>query len=291
MAQIGTVRLETQNSGVVDVPVFEPGDSASGIYEYVRVETASGPGFIPVTAPADATYPYLRVQSANDGIVAVTDTAGSDIPDSAILQIDPSQESLSDQETTTTISDFSGSGNDLSGGSVTYETAVQNGEPAFAFNGEILNNTNPTISRPMTVIAAIQSDNGNSATDGSVALSSTSSGSDRAWYGFNETAASYRHFNPDEDLQGGTGTTDWQILTLRFLSDGSIIRKNGSDIVSGSGGTTPWRGFQVGDFYNENAPLVGYLGETLVADADLVSTKELSSQESRFADKYGISLA
>ena len=86
MAQIGTVRLETQNSGTVDVPVFEPGDSASGIYEYVRVQTASGPGFIPVTDPADATYPYLRVQSANDGIVAVTDTPGSAIPDSGIAR-------------------------------------------------------------------------------------------------------------------------------------------------------------------------------------------------------------
>jgi len=85
MAQIGTVRLETQNSGVVDVPVFEPGDSASGIYEFVRVETASGPGFIPVTDPVDATYPYLRVQSQNNGIVAVTDTPGSDIPDSEVL--------------------------------------------------------------------------------------------------------------------------------------------------------------------------------------------------------------
>jgi len=86
MAQIGTVRLETQNSGVVDVPVFEPGDSASGIYEFVRLETASGPGFIPVTDPADATYPYLRVQSQNNGIVAVTDTPGSDIPDSGSNQ-------------------------------------------------------------------------------------------------------------------------------------------------------------------------------------------------------------
>lgn len=84
MAQIGTIKLETQNSGVVDVPVFETGDSASGIYEFVRAETASGTGFIPVTDPADATYPYLRVQSQNNGIVAVTDTAGSEIPDSGV---------------------------------------------------------------------------------------------------------------------------------------------------------------------------------------------------------------
>lgn len=84
MTQIGTVKLQTQNSGVVDVPVFETGDSASGVFEFVRVETASGTGFIPVTDPADATYPYLRVQSQNNGIVAVTDTAGDDIPDSDV---------------------------------------------------------------------------------------------------------------------------------------------------------------------------------------------------------------
>ena len=84
MTQIGTVKLQTQNSGVVDVPVFETGDSASGVYEFVRVETASGTGFIPVTDPADATYPYLRVQSQNNGIVAVTDTAGDDLPDSVV---------------------------------------------------------------------------------------------------------------------------------------------------------------------------------------------------------------
>lgn len=86
MTQIGTVKLQTQNSGVVDVPVFETGDSASGVFEFVRVETASGTGFIPVTDPADATYPYLRVQSQNNGIVAVTDTAGDDIPDSVVHQ-------------------------------------------------------------------------------------------------------------------------------------------------------------------------------------------------------------
>ena len=84
MTQIGTVKLQTQNSGVVDVPVFETGDSASGVFEFVRVETASGTGFIPVTDPADATYPYLRVQSQNNGIVAVTDTAGDDIPDDVV---------------------------------------------------------------------------------------------------------------------------------------------------------------------------------------------------------------
>ena len=83
MAQIGTIKLQTQNSGVVDVPVFDTGDSGSGIYEFVRVETTSGTGFIPTTDPADATYPFLRVQSQNQGVVALTDTENA-IPDSVV---------------------------------------------------------------------------------------------------------------------------------------------------------------------------------------------------------------
>jgi hypothetical protein len=113
MAQIGTVKLETQNSGVVDVPVFATGDSASGVYEFVRVETASGTGFIPVTDPADATYPYLRVQSQNNGIVAVTDTAGSAIPDSGISRF----EFADDSDTSVLVDSWGNNDGTLSGAS------------------------------------------------------------------------------------------------------------------------------------------------------------------------------
>lgn len=77
MAQIGTIRVDTQNNGTVSVPVFNTGDSGSSVYEFVRVETASGTGFIPVTNTTDATYPYLRVHSQNNGTVAVTDYAST----------------------------------------------------------------------------------------------------------------------------------------------------------------------------------------------------------------------
>jgi len=79
MAQIGTIRLQTQNNGTVDVPVFNTGDSGSSVYEFVRVHTASGTGFIPVTDPADAQYPYLRVQSQNQGVVAVHNDAVTEV--------------------------------------------------------------------------------------------------------------------------------------------------------------------------------------------------------------------
>jgi hypothetical protein len=86
MAQIGTIQLQSQNDGVVDVPVFETGDSSSEVYEFLRIQTGSGIGFIPVTNTNDATYPFLRVQTQNNGVVAVTDTAGSAIPDTKITR-------------------------------------------------------------------------------------------------------------------------------------------------------------------------------------------------------------
>jgi hypothetical protein len=75
MGQIGTVKLQTENSGVVDVPVFNTGDSGANVYEFLRVQTDSGTGFVPLAAPNNATHDYLRVQSQNHGVVAVHDAA------------------------------------------------------------------------------------------------------------------------------------------------------------------------------------------------------------------------
>ena len=121
MAQIGTIRVDTQNNGTVDVPVFETGDSSSDIYEFVRVETASGTGFIPVTDTGNAAYPYLRVQSQNNGIVAITDTKGSTIPDSGV-----SRWRFEDSSETTTAVDGWGSNNlDIVGGTYDNDSAVE----------------------------------------------------------------------------------------------------------------------------------------------------------------------
>lgn len=80
MAQIGTIRLQTQNNGTVSVPVFNTGDSDSSVYEIYRVETAGGTGFIPLADTADAAYPYLRVQTQNLGTLAVHDDSTTEIP-------------------------------------------------------------------------------------------------------------------------------------------------------------------------------------------------------------------
>lgn len=72
MAKIGELGLDTP-SGVVKVPVFDTGDSGSSVYEMVRVQTPSGVGFIPFVDPAEATFPEIRIQTENNGVLAAHD--------------------------------------------------------------------------------------------------------------------------------------------------------------------------------------------------------------------------
>lgn len=69
MARIGTVNLKTEN-GVVELPVYEPGDISSDIFGAIRLETANGTGVIPATDPSNAEYIFLRVQTENHGVLA-----------------------------------------------------------------------------------------------------------------------------------------------------------------------------------------------------------------------------
>jgi len=79
-------------------------------------------------------------------------SAVPNVPSSAnlVFHLDASQESLSNNQTTTTITDFSGNNNDVTGDSVTYKTNQINGLPAFDFNEDILDNT-MSLSSPIVV--------------------------------------------------------------------------------------------------------------------------------------------
>ena len=70
MGQIGTIELDTQNSGTVTLPVFDKGDSGSSVYEFIRVDTDSGTGFIPFVNPSESDRPYLRLQTQSHGVLA-----------------------------------------------------------------------------------------------------------------------------------------------------------------------------------------------------------------------------
>jgi len=70
MGQIGTIELDTESNGTVTLPVFQTGDSGSGVYEMVRVNCDPGTGFIPFVSPSDSDRPYLRLDTQNHGVLA-----------------------------------------------------------------------------------------------------------------------------------------------------------------------------------------------------------------------------
>lgn len=74
MAQIGTIKLQTQN-GVKELPVYDTADAGSDVYDMVRVQTSSGIGFIPFASTSEASYPELRIQTQNQGILAAHNRA------------------------------------------------------------------------------------------------------------------------------------------------------------------------------------------------------------------------
>lgn len=70
MAQLGTIRVQTDTNGTVTLPVFALGDSGSSVHEIWRVQTAGGTGFVPLVDPSSAAFPYVRIQTQNNGVLA-----------------------------------------------------------------------------------------------------------------------------------------------------------------------------------------------------------------------------
>lgn len=80
--RMGTIELQTQNNGIVELPIYEDGAFGGrviddGTYEMLQVETLANytgdAGFIPLVDPSEAAYPYVRVQTENHGVLAVND--------------------------------------------------------------------------------------------------------------------------------------------------------------------------------------------------------------------------
>lgn len=70
MAQIGTIKIQT-DVGIVEIPVFNEGDSGSNVYEFLKIQTENGTGFVPLVEPKDADYNYIRINTENNGVLAI----------------------------------------------------------------------------------------------------------------------------------------------------------------------------------------------------------------------------
>jgi len=145
MAQIGTIKVETAG-GPVELPVYELGDSGSDRVEAFRVQTASGPGFVPLTDVSAADRPYLRVQTGNG--VKAFDTSASGILDSVV-----SRWQFNGDADTSTATDSERS-NDGTINGASYTTTAQEGSHALDFeasNGDSVVVSNDASLEPSAV--------------------------------------------------------------------------------------------------------------------------------------------
>jgi hypothetical protein len=254
VSQIGTIRLETQNSATVDIPVFEIGDSGSDVYEFVRVETASGTGFIPVRDPADASYPYLRVQSESHGVVAVhndvlTETLVDSFEDGNISEyntttdkgdatvIQDSSEAIDGDYYLEIFSNF--------GSSMSVDSNEGDGLPYYPEAGDIIkHNVHPTSTSDEYYFrfgAQGYRDNGETYFVGNLFSSDwqigyVDSSNNRS------TLASYSNFNFD--------STDWHTSEIEWKTNGDIISRvydpSGNEMLEISANDTEWSSGGIG---------------------------------------------
>jgi len=216
-------------------------------------------------------------------------TAAPPLPSGTILHVDANQESLSNNASVSQISDFSGSGNDLTAnsGTANFETNVRNGRPAYDFDGTSAYYDNSMgLSRPWTAVMALQI----GSTDGDGFYSGTLADSNRS--GVKTDNGEYDLYeNAAGQFESGTVTTNWQIISIQCISSGTIIRKNGSVIITASSNSNAWSGgLRLGDLYNLTAAFSGYYGEIIHSTNDLGSTGELSITENDMAARWNITL-
>jgi hypothetical protein len=287
MAQLGTIKVQT-DSGIVDVPVFDVGDSGGSTLEALRVQTDQGEGFIALVDPADASRPYLRIQT-DSGIKAVNNKASlaPPLPPSAVHDYDAKTISANDGDSISSISDSIGN-KDLSGSGAIYDASSFNGNPSLSFSGGTgLSATSYNLSQPYSIITILSYSkgiNGGAASFEGSGVNATlgDKGSDGlAWQG---------GFSA---LVMGSNTIQGNIVcTGTFSSSGDAsIYTNG---VEGQFSSRSIPSFDFSDFSfgadNSGSTYNGSVAELVVYNDNLDNTGNRQSEEQRLANKWGISI-
>jgi len=205
---------------------------------------------------------------------------GPDIPDSAIAQYDATQITASDGSTLSSLTDQIGTF-DLSGSDPVYLSGGINGNPALDFTNDVLSESNITITQPFTVISLFSHDDTasrhiySSSTKRSPSIEGSQTGDDLT----NMTGGA--------DILGQNTQLSPVIYTGVFDGASSILRENATQTASGDGGSESFDGLRIGN--GPQGAGDGQFGELVVYDAAL-SSSDISSEEQRIADKFGITL-
>ena len=209
----------------------------------------------------------------------------SAIPDSALIHIDPLSDDLDDGESFSTLTDFSGEDNNLSGSGGTFIEDARNSNPAYHFVDSDYSLDWGVQEQPFTMVAVVQmADNG----DRNDVAGSSEEGDNRGHFSQYFEDDNWEYRIGEDRIEGSSTTTDWIVATSIANGSDSVIRVNGSDIVTGSLGFD-MEGIQVGSSYLSAEPDVK-IGQFIFAEEDLRKTDELEAEEARQANLFDVSL-
>jgi len=216
-------------------------------------------------------------------------TAEPPLPSSAFLQFDASQMGLSNNATVNTLTDFVGSNDASANGSPTFVTNGLNGKPVIRYDLSDTHGTGlTTISQPFTAITVFN----NFLVDGNNhrlwARSSSSQPSTNVYMRFSNDW--YMFAGGGSGLDSGTTVTSG-IFVCIFDGSNSEFRHNGTIIATGDPGSNSLGGVEMAGENGASFLLGEYdLAEHLFYDADLRSTGEVLTEESRLSNKWGFSV-
>lgn len=214
---------------------------------------------------------------------------GVAIPDNAVIQYDASQETgLTDGETINKLTDRLNR-DDLSGSAV-FKTNQQNGLPVYDFDGTnhvfskaSSNFTN--ITQPFTIASVVPTID---TTSNTYWVSREASGDSLFRFGYDSTNSHYE-IRADTAIEG-TNDAAPRLMIGIFDGGDSELRENGTTTATGNVGSNFIESLSVGGI-NGSAQLNGQIAETVIYNDNISTTGDLSSEESRLSDKWGIPTA
>lgn len=205
------------------------------------------------------------------------------ISQKAVAQYDATQETYSDNESISTITDQIGSA-DMTGGSGEYTTSGIQGNDSYDLNGfsGAFTSGDLVIEDSYTILVVL--DLVDSGPQGRI-MDRTQGDFVFYWNNGNE----WRHIPPGGTTGDINGSTDESKQLIGATKDGSTvtIREDGQQTGSSSSagtGSTSEPNIQGGDPWN------GLIGE-IVVYKPVLTASEVAAEEQRLADKWGLSLS
>jgi hypothetical protein len=234
------------------------------------------------------SFLYSRTRSGGGGEV---------LPASTVGWYDAQSLSLNDGDTVSSWPDSDDGSDDLSAveNGATYQTSVLNGNPVVRFNGDDKYDNGgfaSSKSQPITYIAVVQVDTGGGGQPAIVNdYNKGNTFADWDILRWNDSNTAWEVYGGSGVSGGSNDGSSFYIVSGILDGASSIVRVDGSQVASGDAGdgNGSWDGIQVGEGGAGNY-LTGDLAELLVCEANLDSTGEVSSEEQRMADRWGLTI-